>query len=143
MNVSDVMSRQVISIGQDESVAAAARLLQRHNLGALPVCGSDGRLRGMLTDRDITLRCVAAGSDPERTPVREIMSRSVSCVFPEDSTESAAALMGTDRVRRLPVVREGKPVGMLALCDLVRSGRCEAEAADALKDITSSLRRRV
>lgn len=142
MKVSDIMSEHITSIRQDEPVAAAARLLMRRNLGALPVCGADGQLRGMVTDRDIVLRCVAAGDDPRSTRISEIMSRGVAFVSPQDSIEKAADIMSSEQVRRLPVVENGKPVGMLSLCDLVRSGRCQAEAASALSEISATLRRR-
>ena len=65
MKVSDIMSGRVVTISQHEPVIAAARLLKRMNLGALPVTDDKGRLKGMLTDRDIVLRCVAAGADPK------------------------------------------------------------------------------
>ena len=64
MEVQEIMTAKVITVGQDEPVTAAARLLRRWNLGALPVTDSAGRLRGVLTDRDIVLRCVAAEEDP-------------------------------------------------------------------------------
>lgn len=66
MQIRDCMSGAVITIAPEESAALAARLLTRHNLGALPVCGYDGRLRGIVTDRDIVTRCVAVDQDPSR-----------------------------------------------------------------------------
>ena len=77
MLVKDVMSQRVVTVAPEESAAVAARLLARYNVGALPVCTSEGRLKGMVTDRDIVLRCVAAEEDPERTRVSEIMTRRV------------------------------------------------------------------
>ena len=74
MQVRDYMSPSVVSITPEESAALAARLLARHNVGALPVCGPEGNLRGMVTDRDIVLRCVAAEEDPARTRVKDIMT---------------------------------------------------------------------
>lgn len=142
MKVSDIMSARVVSIRPDEPTSAAARLLSRHNLGALPVCGADGQLRGMVTDRDIVLRCVAADGDAQQTPVSEIMSRGVSFASPDDSVEKAAAIMSQAQVRRLPVVENGRPVGVVSVCDMIRSGRCSAEASSALSEISASLRRR-
>lgn len=142
MKVSDIMSTHIVSIRTDEPTSAAARLLSRHNLGALPVCGADGQLRGMVTDRDIVLRCVAADGDTRHTPVSEIMSRGVSFASPDDSVEKAAAIMSQAQVRRLPVVENGRPVGMVSVCDMIRSGRCSAEAASALSEISANLRRR-
>ena len=69
MKVKEVMSTNVISIAPNESAAVAARLLSRFNVGALPVCTKDGRLRGMVTDRDIVLRCVAADDDAQTVKV--------------------------------------------------------------------------
>lgn len=139
MKVSDIMSGRVITIGQKEPVIAAARLLKRMNLGALPVTDDSGRLRGILTDRDIVLRCVASGSDPRTLEVREIMSRGVVTAAPGTEISEAARLMRGDQVRRLPVVEGGKLVGMLSLADMAR--RCDMEAAAALADISSNLRR--
>ena len=93
MQVKEVMSRRIIAISPEESVAVAARLLSQHNIGALPVCSRDGRLRGMVTDRDIVVRCVAAGDDPERTRVAEIMTRRVLAAEPDRSVDEAARLM--------------------------------------------------
>lgn len=139
MKVSDIMSGRVVTIGQKEPVIAAARLLKRMNLGALPVTDDSGRLRGILTDRDIVLRCVASGSDPRTLEVREIMSRGVVTAAPGTEISEAARLMRGDQVRRLPVVEGGKLVGMLSLADMAR--RCDMEAAAALADISSNLRR--
>ncbi|MBQ5583635.1 MAG: CBS domain-containing protein, partial [Ruminiclostridium sp.] len=70
MQVSEVMNRNVVTIDPGESVALAARLLSRHNVGSLPVCGPGGRLLGIVTDRDIVLRCVAPEENPSQVPVR-------------------------------------------------------------------------
>ena len=139
MKVSDIMSGRVVTIGQKEPVIAAARLLKRMNLGALPVTDDSGRLRGILTDRDIVLRCVAAGADPKTLEIREIMSRGVVTASPDSEVNDAARRMGRGQVRRLPVVDDGKLVGMLSLADMAR--KCDMEAAAALADISSNLRR--
>ena len=142
MKIKEIMSGHTITVGQDEPVVAAARLLKRSNVGAVPVCDDSGQLQGILTDRDITLRCVAAGADPNTTPIREIMSTGVYTVSPTDTTETAAALMGKAQVRRLPVCDKGKLVGMLSLADLACGCGCDMEAAAALADISSPIRRR-
>ena len=82
LQVRDIMNPHVVSIDPTESAALAARLLARHNVGSLPVCGSGGQLQGMVTDRDIVLRCVAAEEDPRSVPVRSIMSRRPAVVTP-------------------------------------------------------------
>ena len=142
MTVSDLMSAHVVSIGQDEPVSAAARLLKRANVGALPVCDARQRLRGIVTDRDIVTRCVAAGADPEETPVKEIMSRGVVTAAPGETLGAAAKRMRTDQVRRLPVLDEGRLVGIVTLCDMARSSACDMEAAAALAEISGNVQRK-
>lgn len=142
MRVRDLMSKGVVTIAPEESAALAARLLSRHELGALPVCAPDGTLAGIVTDRDIVTRCVAAGEEPGRVPVRDIMSPAPSVITPETPVSAAARLMAQRQVRRLPVVEQGQVVGMLSLGDLARSRRTDTEAAEALSDISASLRRK-
>ena len=140
MKISEIMTDRIVSIDRDEPVMAAARLLKRHNIGALPVTDKDNRLRGIITDRDIVLRCVAAETDPRTTKVGEVMSRGILTADPSDAVESAVRLMSQDQVRRLPVVEEGRLVGMVTLCDMARSNKCEMEAAEALSEISASIR---
>ena len=142
MRVRDLMSKSVVTIAPEESAALAARLLSRHELGALPVCAADGTLAGIVTDRDIVTRCVAAGEEPGRVPVRDIMSPAPSVITPETPVSAAARLMAQRQVRRLPVVEQGQVVGTLSLGDLARSRRTDTEAAEALSDISASLRRK-
>jgi CBS domain-containing protein len=142
MLVSELMTDSVISIAPDEPASLAARLLFRHNIGAIPVCTEDGRLRGIVTDRDIVLRCVAAENDPETTPVREIMTRGLVTVSPTDDVREAARQMAEAQVRRLPVVSSGKLVGMLALGDMAKTHSFDMEASKALSEISSNIRKR-
>ena len=141
MQVSEVMNRNVVTIDPGESVALAARLLSRHNVGALPVCGPGGRLLGIVTDRDIVLRCVAPEENPSQVPVRSVRSRNPSFLLPEDDIRQAAQLMSLHQVRRLPVAEEGKLVGMLSLGDLARCGKAEMEVSRALLDISGNVKR--
>ena len=142
MKVCDIMSDRVISIDQNESVSAAAKLLKRCNIGALPVCDGSHRLRGMLTDRDIVTRCVAADADPAQLRVSEIMSRGVVTAGPFDELDRVVKVMGADQVRRLPVLDEGRLVGMVTLCDMARNCNCDMEAGEALSEISSNFRRK-
>lgn len=142
MEIKDLMNPSVVTIEPTASAALAARLLSRHNVGSLPVCGEDRRLRGMVTDRDIVLRCVAAEEDPAQTLVRDIMTRGCASVSPHDDCRSATRLMAQQQIRRLPVVEEGKLVGILTLADLARSQRFDMEAAQALSEISENIVRR-
>ena len=141
MKVAEIMSRHVVSANQKEPVTAAARLMKRHNLGALPVCDDEGRLRGLVTDRDIVTRCIAMDYDPTDTMLREIMTRGILTCAPEDEADSVLASMGREQIRRLPVTAEGRLVGMVSLADAARRGRLTMEAAAALSEISANIRR--
>lgn len=140
MRVKDCMTKQVISVGAGEPVSVAARLMARYNLGALPVRGADGQLEGMLTDRDIVLRCIAAERSPKAVRVREVMTRSVAAAAPDTDAAAAAGIMAARQVRRLPVTEDGRLVGMVSLADLSRRPDYMMEAAEALEDICAGVR---
>ena len=140
MNVQEIMTSRPVSVGPDEPVSAAARLLSRCNLGAVPVCDAQGRVRGMVTDRDIAMRCVAMGNSPGMK-VSEIMSRNIATIEAGESVESAAALMARRQIRRLPVTEKGRLVGMLTLCDLARREDCRMECAGALEAVSAQIHR--
>ena len=126
MQVRDLMNPSVVSITPSESASLAARLLSRHNVGSLPVCGEDGGLRGIVTDRDIILRCVAAEEDPLKTQVKDIMTRNCAVV--------------AKQVRRLPVLEGGKVVGMVSLGDLAQCRQFDMEASKALCEISDQVK---
>ena len=138
MKVRDIMSQPVIRIGAEEPVSVAARTLTHYNIGALPVCGADGKICGMVTDRDIVTRCLAANRPPEATSVREIMSAGVLSVSPDLEVNAAAGLMGRRQVRRLPVVEKGRLCGMISLGDIATKEESAYDAADALTQITEN-----
>ena len=141
MQVRDLMNPGVVSITPGESAALAARLLSRHNVGSLPVCGEDGRLRGIVTDRDIVTRCIAAEDDPAQTPVRDIMTRNCVVVSPDDDPREATRLMAAQQVRRLPVTENGKVVGMVSLGDLATCHAFDMETSKALSEISEQVKK--
>lgn len=138
MQVKDLMEASIVSVTPDETAAEAARLLAQHNVGSLPVCGADGGLRGVVTDRDIVLRCVAIEEDPAKTEVQKIMTRNCATIAPQADAREAARLMAAKQVRRLPVVEENRVVGMVSLGDLSASHDCDMEAAAALSEISEA-----
>ena len=142
MKIRDVMSDCVVRIHPEESVAVAARALTNHNIGILPVCGNDGRICGVVTDRDLVTRCVAAGRNPAATPVQDVMSANVVSAVAAMTTEEAARLMGSRQIRRLPVVENGKLCGMVSLGDLANRKETDAQAGKALSEISNNLSRR-
>lgn len=139
MKLRDVMTNPVIRIHPDESVAVAARTLARYNIGALPVCGSDGRVCGLVTDRDIVTRCLASNRSPSATTVRDVMTSNVISAKPDMDTILAASLMGREQIRRLPVLENGKLCGMVSLGDLALKEETSIEAGDALTEISGNL----
>lgn len=139
MKVKELMTKNPVSISPEESTEVAARMLSRYNIGALPVCTKDGKIRGVVTDRDIVLRCVAAQEDPQNVKVSEIMTRRVVSVDAEDSLENASNLMSRQQIRRLPVQQQGKIVGMLSLADITRAPGYASEAAHTLNGISQNV----
>ena len=139
MKLREIMTNSVVRINPDESVAVAARTLARYNIGALPVCGGDGRLCGLVTDRDLVTRCVAAGRQPASTPVRDVMTTNVISAQPDMDTGAAAHLMGRQQIRRLPVVENGRLCGMVSLGDLANREETAYDATDALTEISSNV----
>ena len=141
MKVYDLMSEHVVSVGAAETVTAAARLLRQYNVGSLPVCDDTRRLRGIITDRDIAIRSTATGASPDSMKVADVMTRGLVTIGENEHISDAARLMADAKIRRLPVCRDGKLVGMLSLGDLARSTDCDTEAAAALSEISSNIRR--
>ena len=138
MEIKDIMTRNVITIDPGENVEVAARTMNQFNIGALPVC-RNGKLTGVLTDRDIVTRCLAAGRLPANTQVRQVMTEQVTAVSPNMETGVAAHLMGRLQIRRLPVVENGRLCGMVSLGDLAKREETVLDAGDVLADISSNI----
>jgi CBS domain-containing protein len=117
-NVHEAMTSNPCAIEADRSVAYAAKMLKQEDVGVAPIVES-GRLVGMLTDRDIVVRVVADGKDPDSTNVRDVASSNVVSVDPRQDLDEALKLMARYQVRRLPVVEEdGRLVGVVAQADI-------------------------
>ena len=142
MKLREVMTNPVVRIHPDESVAVAARTLTHYNIGILPVCGNDGRVVGLVTDRDLVTRCLASGRSPANTPVRDVMTTKIVSAQPDMDASLAAGLMGREQIRRLPVLENGRLCGMVSLGDLAVQQETGMDAGDALTEISSSLSRR-
>lgn len=118
--VSDVMSKDVKLASPDDTVQQAAKQMSEQDTGALPV-GENDRLVGMVTDRDLAVRAAAAGKDPSKTKLREVMSGEPRYVFEDETVEKAAASMAEQQVQRMPVLnREKRLVGIVSVGDLAR-----------------------
>jgi CBS domain-containing protein len=121
-SVRDAMTENPRSIGVSAPVVEAARLMREEHIGSLPIT-DDEELVGMITDRDITTRVVAEAADPKTTPVGDVFSRDLISVEPDDDLEAAVQLMASHQVRRLPVVEDGRLVGIVAQADIALSLR--------------------
>jgi CBS domain-containing protein len=119
-SIKDSMTANPCSIDADKSVAYAAKMMKEEDVGLAPIVEGD-RLIGTLTDRDIATRVVAEGRDPEATTAREVASKDVVTVDPQQDLDEALRLMSQHQVRRLPVVEEdGRLVGVVAQADVAR-----------------------
>jgi CBS domain-containing protein len=121
MQVREVMTSNPVSCRSQDLIADAAKAMGREDVGSIPVVDGE-RLVGVLTDRDIVLRVVAEGRDPQSTPVGEVASSDVATVSPNEELDRALQLLAERRVRRLPVVEDDKLVGILAQADIARQG---------------------
>jgi len=119
-SVRDAMTADPRSIGKSVSVVEAARLMREQDIGSLPIT-DDEQLVGMITDRDITMRVVAEAADPNATSVEDVYSRDLISVEPDNDLEEALGLMARHQVRRLPVVEDGRLVGIVAQADIALS----------------------
>ena len=118
--IREVMTSKLCSIDTDKSVAYAAKMMRDEDVGIAPIVEGD-RLVGVLTDRDIAVRVVAEGRDPEQVKVTEVASRDVVTLDPQQDLDEALRLMARHQVRRLPVVEEdGRLVGVLAQADVAQ-----------------------
>jgi CBS domain-containing protein len=134
MLVNELMTREVEIIGPNDTLAEAARKMARLDVGALPVAEAE-RLVGMITDRDIAVRCVAEGMGPD-TPVRDAMTIDVRYAYEDELISDVADNMGELQVRRLPVVsRDKRLVGIISLGDIARLNEPK-DAGEALQGIS-------
>ena len=117
----DIMTPDATCASADETIVDAARKLRDLGVGALPICGPDDRLAGMITDRDITIRVVAEGRDPSSVKVSELAEGKPATIGADDSVEEALATMAKHGVRRLPVIDGQRLVGIVSQADVARN----------------------
>lgn len=132
----NVMTSDVVTVKDTQTVQEAAALMSEHNIGSIPVVNSRGDMVGIITDRDITLRTTAQGEGTQ-TPVSEVMTaQQVVQATPDMDVQQAAQLMAQQQIRRLPVVENGKIVGMVSLGDLAVDNMSDEAAGEALSNIS-------
>jgi CBS domain-containing protein len=113
----DIMTQKPLTLQTSDTITAAARTMRDGNIGDVVVL-EDGQIRGILTDRDIVIRALAEGMDPSRTTVGQVCSRELTTLSPDDSIAQAVSIMRDKAIRRLPVVEDGRPIGIVSLGDL-------------------------
>ncbi|MGH3361555.1 MAG: CBS domain-containing protein [Nocardioides sp.] len=115
----DVMNRGAQTLAEDQTLLDAAKYMKDLGIGALPVQSSDGTLTGMVTDRDIVIRCVADGADPSSTTAGSLATGGVQTVDADNAIEDVLSVMRQHQVKRLPVMSGGDVIGMISESDLV------------------------
>lgn len=131
----EIMTANVECVQEGETLSVAAKKMRDLDVGSLPICGNDNRLKGMLTDRDIVVRCLADGGDPTSMTAGELAQGEVVTIGADDSAEEALQVMKTNQVRRLPVIDGHDLVGMIGLADIARS-LSEDKLGDVVEAIT-------
>ncbi|MEV6977029.1 CBS domain-containing protein [Kitasatospora sp. NPDC093806] len=118
----DIMHTGAQCIRADQTLAEAARMMRDMNVGALPICGDDQKLKGIITDRDIIVRCIAEGRDPATTRAIELGGH-LHCVRAEDGMDAVLKKMEQHQIRRIPVIDGDRLVGMISEADLATGHR--------------------
>jgi CBS domain-containing protein len=132
-SIREVMAKDPVTLPPDSSVLDAARCMRDSDIGDVIIVDSD-RVTGILTDRDVIVRAIAEEKDPATTKVSEVASMNPVTLSPDDSIDEAVNLMRQHNIRRLPVVENGRPVGILTIGDLAM----ERDRTSALADISAA-----
>lgn len=135
LKVKDIMTKNVAYVNPMSSVVEAAQLMQKHNVGSIPVCDKSGII-GIVTDRDIVVRNVAHGNNPQNTIVKDVMTSKVTTATPDMDVNDVSRIMAQSQIRRIPVTENNMLIGMVALGDVATEERYDTEAAEALIEIS-------
>ena len=135
MKVREIMSKDIASLRTDESIERAAQLMKQYSCGSIPVCTQD-KVIGIVTDRDIAVRCVAEGKNVSQQKVSDVMTNDVVFGSPEMEVSDAARLMSDRQIRRLPIVENNNLIGVVSLGDISQEPKYQDNAEHALKGIS-------
>src|SRR3954471_105637 len=140
MKVRDIMTPNPRTAEPDTTLEEIATIMKDEDVGVVPVV-ENGRVIGLVTDRDIVVRCIAGGKDATECVAEDVMSEDVRTVESDADVDDAADIMGDEQIRRLPVVRNGKLVGMLSLGDIAVKAEDEDETtAETLEEVSQGVR---
>ena len=134
MNVRELMTTAPVTVQPDATLGEVAVLMKQEDCGSIPVV-EDGRLVGIVTDRDIVIRGVAAGSDPKTQRVSTVMSADPVTIRPDDDLADAEKVMADRQIRRLPVVENGKLVGIIVTAQIARAAD-KRKVGETIRDIS-------
>lgn len=130
----EIMTPDARCVQEGQTLVEAAKMMRDLDVGSLPICGDDNRLKGMLTDRDIVVRCLAEGGDPATATARELAQGEVVTIGADASVEEALSVMKQHKVRRLPVIDGHDLAGMISFEDIARN-----LSADKLGDVVDAI----
>jgi CBS domain-containing protein len=139
MKLRDMMTPSPTAAKPTDTVSQVAEMMKQEDVGSIPIVEND-RLIGIITDRDITVQVVAAGKDPKQETVADYMTADPLTGTPDMRDREALELMGREQIRRLPVVENGRLVGMVAMADFARESDHEDEVEEALEEISEPVR---
>jgi len=135
MIVKDIMTKDIVSLNSEDSIERAAQLMKQFDIGSIPVCNQE-KLIGIVTDRDITLKSVAAGQNTNTQRISDVMTSNPVTGSPDMDIHDAARIMSEQQIRRLPIIQNNNLVGMVSLGDISLEPNLQDNAEDALKNIS-------
>ena len=139
MKIREIMTTNVTTAELNSTLEEIATIMRHEDIGAVPIL-DDGELAGIVTDRDIVVRCVAEGRDPGECSAEDVLTEGLVTVSPDDDVNDAAAIMSRNQVRRLPVLQDGKLVGVVALGDIAVKESNDEVSGDALEEISEGVK---
>ncbi|HEX6008844.1 MAG TPA: CBS domain-containing protein [Actinomycetota bacterium] len=136
--VRHIMTEAPKTLSPDRTIADAAGLMEQYDVGVIPLADEDGKLVGLVTDRDLVLRIIAKQQDPREMKLGDVATRNVITTTPDTNVSDARDLMAENKIRRLPVVKEGKLVGIVALGDIAVADASKRAVGETLNDVSES-----
>ncbi|GAA4911350.1 CBS domain protein [Stackebrandtia albiflava] len=133
-NARDMMHLGATCVDMDRTLAEAARMMRDQQVGSLPICGSDNRLQGIITDRDIVVKCIAEGGDPNEVTAAEMAGGDLVWIDADADSSEVCRVMRDHKIRRLPVIADRELVGMISEADLAEH-LDEAELSEFVHDV--------
>lgn len=139
MKVRDIMTTDVACAAPDTTLEEIATMMRDEDTGAIPIV-DDEALVGIITDRDIVIRCIADGKDASECTAEDIITENLETIEPDDDVNEASQIMARRQIRRLPVVEDGRLVGMLSLGDIAVKHEDDRQAGDTLESVSEGVK---